>query len=104
MDRGLVAAIVREELERSLLATRVRQLQAAGRMTPVRSMTVTAAAGANGYPVDTSGLTTAVGVVVLVVQAASHWDFAWFPRIADVVIRNDGASQAVTVRYYVLGA
>jgi hypothetical protein len=103
MDHATVAAIVREELGRSELATKVRQLQQAGAITPLRSVAFTSVVGVAGYAVDTSGLEAPDGVVVVRVVPASHWSFTWFPRNTDIVVSNAGAAQTLTMHYYVIG-
>lgn len=96
-DRNMIAAMVRELLERSELAIKVRQMQGAE-----QSVTLSITAGAVLYPAP-GGLTAASRISIVSVAVTSHWSFVVFPApyAGGFVVQNNGANQDVTLRYVI---
>lgn len=86
---------------------RIRQLQGAlggNRLSEPRVASGTFAAGVSTVAIDASGIASVVGCIIIRADPAAHWSFDAFPRAADIVVRNDGASQDIAFTYLVVGA
>lgn len=64
---------------------------------------VAMAAGISTIALNTAGMTTVNGFIIVFMQPSTHNTFIWYPRGGDIVFNNTGAAQNVTVSYYVIG-
>lgn len=99
--------MVREEIERSALATRVRSLQSAldGKsISERRTISTTMPVGVNSFAFDFSGVPVAEGVIGLMITPTTHNTFTWYVHhTVGLVINNTGVAQTFTATYYVIG-
>jgi hypothetical protein len=58
-----------------------------------------------GVPIDTTGVGTVLGILVVNLTANVHWNFDWFPNVpgSQIVVVNRDIAQTVTFDYLVFG-
>jgi|SRR4051794_20304585 hypothetical protein len=61
--------------------------------------------GAAGMPVDKSGLTIVLGIIIVEIYPSGHFNYTYHPRplIPDIVFNNTGAVQNIRVSYIAVG-
>lgn len=74
------------------------------KISALRTVTGTMATGVNAFALDLTGVSSP-GVMVVGMAPATHHTWTWYPHpgLGGLLFNNSGASQTITVNYYVVG-